>query len=91
MALVRLDLIVNTVNVMLKITACSAFIITEMTLVRLDFIVNSVNMNPKITASRALIITERTFVKNYLIMYTLYVIYHRSFVRQFFITKITSV
>ena len=42
----RLDLIVKTVNVMLKCTALSAFIITEMALVRLDLIVNIVNMKP---------------------------------------------
>ena len=46
MALVRLDLIVDTVNVTLKITACRGFIITDMALVRLDLIVNSVSMKP---------------------------------------------
>ena len=41
----RLDLIVDIVNVTLKITACREFIITEMALVRLDLIVNTVNVN----------------------------------------------
>ena len=40
-----LDLIVDTVNVTFKITAFSAFIITEMALVRLDLIVYTVNVN----------------------------------------------
>ena len=46
MAVVSLDIIVNSVNVNLKIIALSAFIITEMALVRLDLIVNSVSMKP---------------------------------------------
>ena len=49
----RLDFIVNTVNVSLKITSFRAFMITEMTLVRLDLIVNSVNVTLKMTACRA--------------------------------------
>ena len=44
MALMRLGLIVNTVNVTLKITTFREFIITEMALVSLDLIVNKFNV-----------------------------------------------
>ena len=53
-----LDLMVYTVNVTFKITAFSAFIITEMALVRLDLIVNTVNVKLKSIALIAFIITE---------------------------------